>query len=393
MERVLTSSRRESGDPVRLSFVTLHDGRDVAGWSGIPAFMSRGFARHGVYVQYVGPLRERRKAWYMAKQVAYRGMRTRHLRDREPGVLDGWSRQVEAALDEAPSDFVLSPGSTPIAHLREGPRVVFWTDATFGGLVGFYPSFSWLSGASISDGHRQERRALNRVDLALYASRWAARSAIELYDADPAKVHVVPFGANLDSARTPGEIAALVERKPMEPCRLVWFGAEWDRKRGPFVIDMAEELIRSGLPTEVVFAGATGGESPLPWFARHIGMLDKSTAAGRARVDELLAAAHFLVLPSVAEAFGVVFAEASAYGVPSLANDVGGVADAVDHGKNGLLFPLDAEPADFATAILDLMAAPSRYRQLALAARRRYDNVLNWDVATGRALELMANLT
>src|SRR5260370_38881836 len=69
--------------------------------------------------------------------------------------------------------------------------------------------------------------ALNKARAGISSSTWAARSAIEDYGTDPAKVHVVPFGPNLDDPPTP-EVAPA--RQPRPPCRLLSLPAEWARK-------------------------------------------------------------------------------------------------------------------------------------------------------------------
>jgi len=47
------------------------------------------------------------------------------------------------------------------------------------------------------------------------------------------------------------------------------------------------------------------------------------------------------VLPSRAEAFGSVFAEAALCGLALVGTNVGGIAEQIEHGKNGLLVPVD----------------------------------------------------
>ena len=55
----------------------------------------------------------------------------------------------------------------------------------------------------------------------------------------------------------------------------------------------------------------------------------------------------FLILPTEFDAFGIVFCEASAYGVPSIAADVGGVSQPVREEKR-LSFATNARAEDYA---------------------------------------------
>ncbi|WP_270350498.1 glycosyltransferase [Ligilactobacillus salivarius] len=58
-----------------------------------------------------------------------------------------------------------------------------------------------------------------------------------------------------------------------------------------------------------------------------------------------------MLLPTRAECAGIVFNEASAFGVPSLSVDTGGVADYVKNNINGYRMPLSANGEDFALKI------------------------------------------
>lgn len=64
-------------------------------------------------------------------------------------------------------------------------------------------------------------------------------------------------------------------------------------------------------------------------------------------------------LPGDVEGFGMVAIESAAHGLPTVAFDVGGVADAVVTGRNGHLVRADDHSA-FARAVLDVLADPDR---------------------------------
>lgn len=72
-----------------------------------------------------------------------------------------------------------------------------------------------------------------------------------------------------------------------------------------------------------------------------------------------------LVVPSLAEPFGTVAAEAAAAGVPVVASRVGGLVEVVDNG--GLLVP-PGQPQALAAAVGELLDDPARRRALGEAA-------------------------
>src|SRR5262249_29262801 len=90
----------------------------------------------------------------------------------------------------------------------------------------------------------------------------------------------------------------------------------------------------------------------------------------------LLAAADALVLPSEREAFGIVFLEAWAAGLPVVGADIPVVREVV--GDAGVLFP-PGDAGALAVRIDELLADPARARGLAAQGRTRLATEHTWD--------------
>jgi glycosyltransferase involved in cell wall biosynthesis len=284
---------------------------------------------------------------------------------------------VDDLSKKAGTRLVLSPGTVAVSALSPEANFVFWTDATFGGLIGFYPEFSSLCRRSIRDGHRMEQRALDQCSLALYSSEWAARTAIDLYGADPAKVHVVPFGANFASDLATSEVHEVIDERPLDRCELLFVGVDWQRKGGDVAVEITEELNRRGLPTRLHVVGCEPPASSPDFVVRH-GFISKSTPEGVSAMTSLYQRGHFLVLPTRAECFGIVFAEAASFGVPSMAPRVGGIETAVGEASGGFLAQVDGEPAAYVDFVMATMSGADVYRSHARRARDDYETRLNW---------------
>jgi glycosyltransferase involved in cell wall biosynthesis len=366
---------------MRVAYVTSYDARDVRQWSGLGHYIARALEGQGLELEYIGPLRPLRSPWLELRRAFYRLGRGRHFhRERHPRFLRYYAEQVDARLKESRADVIFSPGTLPIACLRDERPVVFWADATFAGMLDYYRESSRLCAETIAQGCALEQAVLNRCRLALYASEWAAATARDHYRVDPAKVNVVPFGANLDGERTQADVRRLIASRPRDVCRLLLLGVDWHRKGGDLAVALAERLNREGTPATLTVAGCRP-PGRVPDCVELRGMISKAAAAGRRELDELLARAHFLVFPSRAECYGVAIPEANSFGVPALATRVGGIPTAVRDGVNGRLFPLEGFVEQAAGVIARLMRAPAEYEVLAEGAFGEYNARLNWRAA------------
>lgn len=104
-------------------------------------------------------------------------------------------------------------------------------------------------------------------------------------------------------------------------------------------------------------------------------------------VATLYATCDLFVLPTGQEAhghvegFGLVFAEASAYGKPAIAGRSGGTVDAVLDGETGLIIDPEDSVA-CAEAVLSLLDDPEKAQRLGEAGKRRVESELNWEAFT-----------
>ena len=94
--------------------------------------------------------------------------------------------------------------------------------------------------------------------------------------------------------------------------------------------------------------------------------------------EEFMPFFDIFVLPSRAEAFGNVFAEAALSNVALVGTAVGGIAEQIEHGENGLLVPVDDVEA--LTDALETMIIRPEYRKaLAKRAWEKAQNVYSID--------------
>jgi phosphatidylinositol alpha-1,6-mannosyltransferase len=89
------------------------------------------------------------------------------------------------------------------------------------------------------------------------------------------------------------------------------------------------------------------------------------------------------------EGFGIVFVEAAACAVPAVAGASGGAAEAVDHGRTGVVVPRPTDVASVAGALAGLLDDAELRRLMGAAARERAVRELSYDVLATRLAEVV----
>jgi len=232
---------------------------------------------------------------------------------------------------------------------------------------------------------------------------------------DPAKVHVVHNGIDLDGWRRPASAAdvAVADRvvrdlgiDPERPA-VVFVGRITRQKGLPYLLRAARSLppevqlvLCAGAPdTPEIAAEVSGAVRELQ--AERTGVVWIEQMLPRAELVAVLAACTVFVCPSVYEPLGIVNLEAMAVGLPVVGTATGGIPEVVDDGVTGLLVPIDQaddgtgtplDPdrfvADLADALARVVADPDRAAEMGRAARTRVEEHFAWDAIGERTLEV-----
>jgi glycosyltransferase involved in cell wall biosynthesis len=374
--------------PYHLGLLAAGSPDDVTTWSGIPFSMQRALQGRFAAVTYLpaAPVGVARLGYERARRAGARLLGRRSLPGLDPRELRRRCAPIEHRLRTEPVDalFAITVDQL-VAVLETDLPVIHHSDATFEGLEDYYERHSALLPRSRRLGHDVARRAIQRSTLNIYPSEWAARSAVETYGADPTTTFAVPYGANFDDPPTRAEALAAV---PRDTCKLLFVGVDWGRKGGPMVVDTLLELRRRGIDTELTVVGTDPGT--VPDGVQVFPFLNKQQRQQRLLLRDLWLSSSFFFMPSRAEAFGVVYAEAAAHGLPVIATDTGGVGAATVDRTTGRLLHLGATPVDYADAIEEIWRDPETYATYVTAARDRFESDLNWDVWADRVAGLVA---
>ncbi len=376
---------------MKIAYATTFDAHDVHNWSGTPFYMSQALAATGNELEYIGGLKRELPFGFKIKQTLKKWLSGQRESPRfNLTAARHYSEQAARILDNLRADVVLSPQINPVAFLECKQPIVLWTDAVYSSLVGFYPAFSNHSRQTIAQGNHITEACLARSKLAIFSSDWAARAAIELYGAENDKVKVVPFGANIHCTHGLQDVQTWIKNRDRKTIKLLFIGKRWEQKGGPLVLKVAQALHEAKEPVELTVVGCKPPHfEKLPPYIHCPGFISKRTPEGRAEITRLLQEAHFLFVPSQGEAYGIVFCEANAYGLPCLTTYVGGISTIVRDHVNGKTFARMASVKEYCDYIVEVMRDWQRYEEMALASFNEFETRLNWKTAVKRVAGLM----
>ncbi len=260
-----------------------------------------------------------------------------------------------------------------------------------------------------------ERTAYEGADAVIAVSAGMRADILRVYSIDPAKVHVVHNGIDLDGWQRPETETqrtvadAVVRGLGIDPDRptVVFVGRITRQKGLPYLLQAV-----AALPAEVQLVLCAGAPDT-PEIAAEV-----TTAVDQLRADRggivwieqmlpreeliaVLAVGTVFVCPSIYEPLGIVNLEAMAVGLPVVGTATGGIPEVIEDGVTGLLVPIDQESdgtgrplhpevfvANLAKALTTLLLDPARATQMGRAARKRVEDHFAWSAIGERTLEI-----
>jgi Glycosyl transferases group 1 len=307
-------SADDATSPPRIAVVFAGDPTNPRTWSGVPVGLAAGLRAAGAEPV---PIDARFPG---AERVANALHMSWVQETTNPAFAAAATLKVSIAIRAAKVDGAVMMGSGYSLSVA-APVVTFEDMTVVQALEQPGDAYASVSERDARRWRARQRRNYERSRACCVASHWAARSVHESYGIDSSKIHAVGFGRNADSQ--------VIDRDWRTP-HFLFVGGDWERKRGPAVLEAFAE-IRKRQPDATL--DLVGGHPAIdaPGVTGH-GMLSLGTSEGRERLAALLARATCMVLPSAYEPFGITYLDAGAVGIPSIGTTVGGAPDAVGDG-------------------------------------------------------------
>lgn len=257
-----------------------------------------------------------------------------------------------------------------------------------------------------------EKTALQMADAIIAVSHETRSDLLRLFELDPAKIHVIHNGIDLDEYRRI-EAPDVLRRHGVDPTRpYVLFVGRITRQKGIVHLVRAIEHMQPGFQIvlcagapdtpeikaemEAAVAAASLKRPGVVWIQSMVQVQDKIA---------LYSHAEIFVCPSIYEPFGIINLEAMACETAVVASAVGGIKEVVVQDETGLLIPLQQQSEspfealhpeqfarDLAAAVNTLMANPDLRHRMARAGRRRAEEHFSWSAIAHQTQALYQTL-
>lgn len=177
----------------------------------------------------------------------------------------------------------------------------------------------------------EQQASLQQLDGVLTMGRWYRDYLISKRILPPNRVWSV--GGGIDKVHcnaVPRQVRPAADRR-----RVLFVGGEFERKGGRQVLEAIAQLNRAGdRRLQLTIAGPA--RWPLPGAPP--GWVDFRGTLGRREVADLFASHDLFVMPSRFEAYGMVFLEARAWGLPCIGRDAYAMPELIEPGVGGAIW-------------------------------------------------------
>lgn len=222
-------------------------------------------------------------------------------------------------------------------------------------------------------GEWLEKQVILRADLITSPSASLARIVCQHYGIPSERVHILPYPID-EAVFHPADV---VQRK--EDAQIVLYVGRLMRRKGVFALAQAIPIVARACPQAIfLFVGSNPGSAydlnQQREILQQIGVHELQQRVSflpRQSREQLLSLYHraaVCVVPSLYDNLPYACLEAMACGKPVVASAVGGLAEIIVSGENGLLAPPD-QPQMLAEQLIGLLNDSERRRQLGKNAR------------------------
>ena len=226
------------------------------------------------------------------------------------------------------------------------------------------------------------KRTLKKADIITATSNTLKTTTLKLDKNLASKIRVVPFGVDI-----PEKIIDLPMKSPVKIC----FIKNHKMIYGPDILLKALARVVKEIPDIKLRMAGEGPDTDkikelilklkLERNVDMVGFIDNN------RIGEFISQHHFMVMPSLKEAFGVAVLDSGANGRAVIGSDAGGIPEVLVDGKTGIIVPKNNITL-LAKAILELAQDLELTAKMGEAGYNFVKENYNWDKSLDKMCDL-----
>ena len=204
---------------------------------------------------------------------------------------------------------------------------------------------------------------------------------------DEKRVSVIPFGVDAEVFKPS------FSKHRQEELEILYSGSLYPLKGVDYLIRAIADVVRSGLRARLTIVGEGQQKEELIELARKLGISRSVVFEGfvpYSGMPQYYERCDVFCFPTLGEPFGKAMIEAMACGKPVVATNVGGSAEIIRDGVDGVLVP-PANPKAIASAI-DQMKNEDERRKMGREARTVATRDFSWDTVCSKYHRLYSEL-
>ncbi|SFC62077.1 glycosyltransferase family 4 protein [Butyrivibrio sp. YAB3001] len=285
------------------------------------------------------------------------------------------SKKANQLIKDSDCEWIFAPACSNLIYAGrkalKNKKLIYMSDATYHKMLGYYYNHSEHDQRV---GNAWEQTAHNLATSIIIPAKWSYQDAIDYYKTPKEKLNIIKFGANMS------DCGYKLTEAGKECYKLLLVGVDYVRKG----VDLAIETVKllnesSAIKYELSIVGLAKPKNlDLPNYVSFYGKLRKDDKEELKKLIECYSSHDIFILPTKAECAGIVFTEASMFGLPVFTYDTGGITDYVEDGITGKCLDAGCGAKDFCNVIKDSIENGS-IEQYSLNARKKYEKELNWD--------------
>lgn len=230
-----------------------------------------------------------------------------------------------------------------------------------------------------------KQQALKRSSFdVIVASKWMETMAKESPLFEGAPLHLIPFGLDLEFFGRGSRREARARLGIPDEAVVIGFRAEYGAYKGFEYIERALQDIRADSNVWLV---STASHGPLQKYRDRFGVIELGWVNDEELVRDFFAALDLFLMPSIAEAFGVMAIEAMASGCPVIVFDGTSLPDVTLAPEVGIMVP-SRNAAELAIAMQSLIDNPEERNRRGLLGRKLVEELYDERTQARKVAEL-----